>query len=231
MVLEVTVIFKILVVDDDKNTRKLICALLHRHGFETLQAEDGLSALKAMDQYHIDLVVLDLMMPNLNGYELTKQLRHVWENLPIMMVTAKQESMDKRKGFLVGTDDYMTKPFDDEELVLRIKALLRRAQIVSEHKVTFGNVTLDYDSLSVMREKEEVRLPQKEFYLLFKLLSYPNITFTRLQLMDEIWGLDSQTDDRTVNVHINRLREKFRDWTEFEIVTVRGLGYKAVKKI
>lgn len=225
------VIFKILVVDDDKNTRKFLCALLHRHGFETLQAEDGLSALKAMDQYHVDLVVLDLMMPNLNGYDLTTQLRQGWENLPIMMVTAKQESMDKRKGFLVGTDDYMTKPFDDQELVLRIKALLRRAQIVSEHKLTMGNVTLAYDSLSVMRNKEEIKLPQKEFYLLFKLLSYPNITFTRLQLMDEIWGLDSQTDDRTVNVHINRLREKFRDWTEFEIVTVRGLGYKAVKNI
>jgi DNA-binding response OmpR family regulator len=227
----VVVIFKILVVDDDKNTRKFICALLQRHGFETLQAEDGVAALKAMDQYHIDLVVLDLMMPNLNGYELTKQLRHVWENLPIMMVTAKQESMDKRKGFLVGTDDYMTKPFDDQELVLRIKALLRRAQIVSEHKMVLGDVTVDYDSLNVTRGKEEVKLPQKEFYLLFKLLSYPNITFTRLQLMDEIWGLDSQTDDRTVNVHINRLREKFRDWPEFEIITMRGLGYKAVKKI
>ncbi|MEY8356025.1 response regulator transcription factor [Lachnospiraceae bacterium 54-53] len=223
--------FRILVVEDDTNTRKLMCAVFRRNGFDALQAEDGMAALKIMDQQHVDLVVLDLMMPNLNGYELSKQLRLTWENLPILMVTAKQEPKDKRKGFLAGTDDYMTKPVDEEEMLLRIKALLRRAQIVSEHKLLLGEVTLNYDALTVTREKEEISLPQKEFYLLFKLLSYPNIIFTRLQLMDELWGMETSTNDHTLNVHINRLREKFRDWTEFEIVTVRGLGYKAVRKI
>ncbi len=223
--------FRILVVEDDTNTRKLMCAVLRKNGFEALQAEDGVAALEVMDKHHIDLVVLDLMMPNLDGYELTEQLRLTWENLPILMVTAKQEPKDKRKGFLVGTDDYMTKPVDEEEMVLRIKALLRRAQIASEHKLIVGNVTLDYDTLTVSRGSEEMKLPQKEFYLLFKLLSYSYITFTRLQLMDELWGMESETDDHTLDVHINRLRERFRDWPEFEIVTVRGLGYKAVKKV
>lgn len=223
--------FRILVVEDDTNTRKLMCAVLRQNGFEVLQAEDGVAALEVMDRQHVDLVVLDLMMPNLNGYELTKQLRLAWENLPILMVTAKQEPKDKRKGFLAGTDDYMTKPVDEEEMVLRIKALLRRAQIASEHKLIVGDVTLDYDTLTLSRGDEEIKLPQKEFQLLFKLLSYPSITFTRLQLMDELWGMDSETDDHTLNVHINRLRERFRNWPEFEIVTVRGLGYKAVKRV
>lgn len=222
--------FRILVVEDDTNTRKLMCAVLRRSGFEVLQAEDGIAALEVMDKQLVDLVILDLMMPNMNGYELTKQLRLNWDKLPILMVTAKQEPVDKRRGFLVGTDDYMTKPFDEEEMVLRIKALLRRAQIASEHKLIVGDVILDYDTLTLTRGEEEMKIPQKEFYLLFKLLSYPSITFTRLQLMDEIWGMDSETDDHTLNVHINRLRERFRYWPEFEIVTVRGLGYKAVKK-
>lgn len=223
--------FKILVVEDDVNTRKLMCAVLRQNGFEALQAEDGVAALEIMDKKQVDLVILDLMMPKMDGYELTRQLRQTWETLPILMVTAKQEAKDKRKGFLVGTDDYMTKPVDEEEMVLRIKALLRRAQIASDHKLTAGDITLNYDSLSVTRGQEEMMLPQKEFYLLFKLLSYPNIIFTRLQLMDEIWGMESETDDHTLNVHINRLRDRFRDWPEFEIVTVRGIGYKAVKKV
>lgn len=146
------------------------------------------------------------------------------------MVTAKQESKDKRQGFLVGTDDYMTKPVDEEEMVLRIKALLRRAQIACEHKLTIGDITLDYDALTVSCGEEVITLPQKEFYLLFKLLSYPNMIFTRLQLMDEIWGMESETDHHTLNVHINRLRDRFRERPEFEIVTIRGLGYKAVKR-
>ncbi|UNK16016.1 response regulator transcription factor [Paenibacillus sp. N3/727] len=221
---------KILVVEDDTNTRKLMCAVLKQNGFETYWAEDGIIALNLMEQQHFDLVVLDLMMPNMDGYELTRQLRLSWENLPILMVTAKQEPKDKRKGFLVGTDDYMTKPVDEQEMVLRIKALLRRAKIASEHKLTVDKVVLDYDALTVSREDKVITLPQKEFYLLFKLLSYPNMIFTRLQLMDEIWGMESETDDHTLNVHINRLRDRFRDWSEFDIVTVRGLGYKAVKK-
>ncbi|MCM3039638.1 response regulator transcription factor [Paenibacillus motobuensis] len=221
---------KILVVEDDTNSRKLMCAVLKQNGFETYGAEDGIIALKLMEQQHFDLVVLDLMMPNMDGYELTRQLRLSWENLPILMVTAKQEPNDKRKGFLVGTDDYMTKPVDEQEMVLRIKALLRRAKIASEHKLTVDKVVLDYDALTVSREDQMITLPQKEFYLLFKLLSYPNMIFTRLQLMDEIWGMESETDDHTLNVHINRLRDRFRDWSEFEIVTIRGLGYKAVRK-
>ncbi len=222
--------FKILVVEDDTNTRKLMCAVLKQNGFETYGAEDGIVALNLMEKHHVDLVVLDLMMPNMDGYEVTRQLRLSWKNLPILMVTAKQEPKDKRQGFLVGTDDYMTKPVDEEEMVLRIKALLRRAQIASDHKLTVGKAVLDYDALTVSREDEVITLPQKEFYLLFKLLSYPNMIFTRLQLMDEIWGMESETDDHTLNVHINRLRDRFRDWSEFEIVTVRGLGYKAVKR-
>lgn len=222
---------KILVVEDDVNIRKLMCAVLKQNGFETLQAADGLEALEVMDKYHVDLVILDLMMPNMDGYELTRQLRMTWATLPILMVTAKQEQSDKRKGFIVGTDDYMTKPVDEQEMVLRIKALLRRAQIAHDHKMTIGDVVLDYDSMTVSKGDEIITLPQKEFLILFKLLSYPNMIFTRLQLMDEIWGMESETDDHTLNVHISRLRERFRNWTEFEIITVRGVGYKAVKKI
>jgi len=223
--------FRILVVEDDTNTRKLMCAVIKQNGFETFQAEDGEKALELMDHQQIDLVMLDLMMPNMDGLELSRQLRSSYGNLPILMVTAKQEPADKRRGFLAGTDDYMTKPVDEQELILRIKALLRRAQIANDHKLSAGSVTLNYDFLTVQRGDEIISLPQKEFYLLFKLLSYPNMIFTRLQLMDEIWGMESETDDHTLNVHIGRLRDRFRNWPEFEIVTVRGIGYKAVKKI
>jgi len=171
------------------------------------------------------------MMPNMDGYELTRQLRSAWDNLPILMVTAKQEAVDKRQGFLAGTDDYMTKPVDEEEMILRIRALLRRAQIAAERKLIIGNAVLNYDALTVTCDNESVTLPQKEFLLLFKMLSYSGMIFTRLQLMDEIWGMDSETDDHTLNVHINRLRDRFRDWSQFEIITVRGIGYKAVKKV
>jgi len=222
--------FRVLIVEDDVNTRKLMCAVLKQNGFDTLQAEDGVAALELMDREHVDLVVLDLMMPNMDGYELTKQLRLSWDKLPILMVTAKHDSADKRKGFLVGTDDYMTKPVDEEEMILRIKALLRRAQIANDRKLIIGNAVLDYDSLTVSHDDNVQTLPQKEFQLLFKLLSYPGVIFTRIQLMDEIWGLESETDDHTLNVHIGRLRDRFRYWNDFEIMTVRGLGYKAVKK-
>ena len=223
--------FRILVVEDDTNTRKLMCAVLKQNGFEFLQAEDGVAALEVMDKEHVDLVVLDLMMPNMDGYELTRQIRQAWETMPVLMVTAKQEPHDKRQGFLAGTDDYMTKPVDEQEMVLRIKALLRRAQIASDRRLKIGNVVLDYDALTVTKDGEISTIPQKEFQLLFKLLSYPNMIFTRLQLMDEIWGVESETGDHTLNVHINRLRERFYGWSDFEIVTVRGLGYKAVKKV
>ncbi|MGV7116975.1 response regulator transcription factor [Paenibacillus sp. PK4536] len=218
----------ILVVEDDENARKLMCIVLQTKGFKTYWVEDGIKALEMMNKQHIDLVVLDLMMPNMDGYELTRQLRSLSEHLPILMVTAKQDSKDKREGFLVGADDYMTKPVDEEEMVLRIKALLRRSRIASEHKLNIGNIVLDYDALMVTRDEDGTILPAKEFYLLFKLLSYPNMIFTRLQLMDEIWGMESETDDHTLTVHINRLRNRFREWEEFEIIAIRGLGYKAV---
>lgn len=223
--------FQILVAEDDSNTRKLMEAVLREHGFNPLTAENGIEALKLMDRHHVDLVLLDIMMPGMDGYELTKQLRATDYTLPILMVTAKVLPEDKRKGFIVGTDDYMTKPVDEEEMILRIKALLRRAQIVNERRIIIGNVCLDYDSLTVTRLDESQTLPRKEFYLLYKLLSYPGKIFTRIQLMDEIWGMESQSDDNTINVHINRLRKRFEDYPEFTIETIRGLGYKAVKNI
>ena len=222
--------FHILVVDDDKHTRMLLKAILENANYTVTTANDGLEALDTLEKQHIDLVVLDIMMPNMDGYEFTKTIRQTDNALPILMVTAKQLPQDEKRGFLVGTDDYITKPIDEEKLLLRIKALLRRAQIVNEQKIIIGDVTLDYNSLTVSRKDEVIELPQKEFMLLYKLLSYPGKIFTRIQLMDEIWGSDSQTGWETVTVHINRLRKRFESWNEFEIVAVRGLGYKAVKK-
>lgn len=221
--------FHILVVDDDKNTRRLMSAVLKSNGYFPVLASDGQEALDILEKQHIDLMVVDIMMPNIDGYELTKQLRDSNSAMPILMVTAKQLQDDKRKGFLSGTDDYMTKPVDEVEMLLRINALLRRAKIANEHKMTIGNVVLDYDTLTVNRFNDIQTLPPKEFYLLYKLLSYPGKIFTRIQLMDEIWGMEADSADNTVNVHINRLRNRFETYPEFEIVTVRGLGYKAVK--
>lgn len=220
--------FHILVAEDDKSTARLMKAVLKHNGYEVFQASNGVEALEIMDNQHIDLIVLDIMMPVMDGYELTEQLRSCGDMTPILMVTAKQLPEEKCKGFLVGTDDYMVKPVNEDEMLLRIKALLRRAQIANEHKLHVGKVTLDYDALTVSREGVSQTLPQKEFYLLYKLLSYPDKIFTRLQLMDEIWGMNSETVDTTVNVHVNRLRKRFDEWPEFEIVAIRGIGYKAV---
>ncbi|MBQ8146073.1 MAG: response regulator transcription factor [Clostridia bacterium] len=222
--------FNILVVDDDKNTRLFLKAVLEGAGYTVYTANNGVDALSVMDSEHVDLVVLDVMMPIMDGYELTKILRENQDNLPILMISAKQLPKDKHMGFLAGTDDYITKPIDDEEMLYRIKALLRRAKIANEHKIFIGDVTLDYDSLTVTKGNEVTELPQKEFLLLFKLLSYPGKIFTRIQLMDEIWGADSETGWETVTVHIGRLRKRFEGWDEFQIEAVRGLGYKAVKK-
>lgn len=221
--------FQILVVEDDRHARLLMEAVLEDNGFDVVLADNGEAALAVLDTRHIDLMITDIMMPVMDGYTLTGMLREAGSDLPILMVTAKEMQRDRKKGFFVGTDDYMVKPIDEEEMILRIHALLRRAKIVSERKIMVGDVILSYDSLTVSRNEEKIVLPQKEFYLLYKLLSYPDRTFTRLQLMDEIWGMDSESDEKTVNVHINRLREHFGTWPEFEIVTVRGLGYKAVK--
>ena len=223
--------FQIMVVDDDKNTRLFLKAVLEAENYTVLTAENGEDALALMDTNHVDLVVLDIMMPKMDGYEFTQALRESNNNLPILMVSAKQLPSDKKHGFMVGTDDYMTKPIDEEEMLWRIKALLRRARIASEHRIVLGDVVLDYDSLTVSRKGETQELPQKEFMLLYKLLSYPGKIFTRIQLMDEIWGADSETGWETVTVHIGRLRKRFEGWNEFEIVSVRGLGYKAVKKV
>lgn len=227
----VMVMFHILVVDDDKNTRRLLRAVLETANYTVTTANDGEEALAVMDREHVDLVVLDIMMPRMDGYAFTSLLRAANSDLPILMVTAKQLPTDRKQGFLVGTDDYMTKPIDEEEMLLRIKALLRRAKIVSEHRILLGDVVLDYTSFSVTKNGETQTLPQKEFLLLYKLLSYPGKTFTRIQLMDDIWGSESESGWETVTVHIGRLRKRFEGWDEFEIQSVRGLGYRAVKKV
>lgn len=223
--------FNILVIDDDKNARYLMQEILEGAGYHVLSAENGAKAFDIMENNHIDLVIVDIMMPVINGYEFTSSIREFNKELPILMVSAKQSSEDRKKGFKLGIDDYMSKPIDNEELLLRIKALLRRANMLSEKKLQIGDVVLDYDSLTVSKNDEVYELPQKEFYLLFKLLSYPNKIFTRIQLMDEIWGLDCETSSDTLSVHILRLRKRFENWDEFRIESIRGLGYKAVKNV
>ena len=223
--------FHILVADDDKHTRMLLRAVLESENYTVSTAENGEQALELLDREHIDLVILDVMMPEMDGYEFTRIVRQTDSTLPILMVTAKHLPEDEKKGFLVGRDDYITKPIDEEKLLLRIKALLRRARIVSEQRIVIGEVILDYNSFTVTRGDEVQVLPQKEFMLLYKLLSYPGQIFTRIQLMDEIWGTDSETGWETVTVHVGRLRKRFEGWNEFEIVAVRGLGYKAVKQV
>lgn len=223
--------FHVLIAEDDTNTRKLMSAVLRQSGYEVVTACDGVEAMELLEARQIDLIILDIMMPRMDGYQLTQKVRESGSTVPILMVTAKEASQDIITGFRAGTDDYMVKPVDEEEMLLRIAALLRRAQISNEHRLTVGKTLLDYDSLTVQAPgSSSTELPQKEFLILFKLLSYPNKIFTRRQLMDEIWNLYSDTDERTIDVHINRLRDKFRENPDFEIVTVRGLGYKAVRK-
>lgn len=221
----------ILIVDDNEKIRKLIEIYLKREGFQVFHGEDGEVALEVMDKTKIDLMIVDVMMPKKDGYELVKELREANYTLPILMVTAKDTYPDKKMGFDLGVDDYMTKPIDMDELILRINALFRRSKIFVDKEIVLGNLTLDLDNLEVKTHTESVLLPKKEFYLLYKLLSYPNKILTRQELMDDIWGYDSEADERTVDVHIKRLREKFKEYKEFEIVTIRGLGYKGVHKI
>lgn len=223
--------FHILVVDDNDSIRKLMATYLERDGYRVSSADDGIKALSIIEHESVDLMIADIMMPNMDGYDLTKEIRSSNFNFPILMVTAKESFEDKKRGFLSGTDDYMVKPIDFDEMLLRVAALLRRAKISNEHKISIGDVVLDYDALTLTTKNEIHELPKKEFYLLFKLLSYPKKIFTRADLMDEIWGYDNETDERTIDVHIKRLREKFDDLEEFKIITVRGLGYKAEKSI
>ena len=221
----------VLAIEDEENIRKIIYKVLSREGYHVFEASSAEEGLDIIDKNLINLIVLDLTLPKMDGYEFTKELREANIEIPILMATAHQLRIDKHKGFMAGTDDYMTKPLDMDEFVLRIKALLRRSKIVNERKITIGKVTLDYDSLTVTREDDKQTLPQKEFYLLYKLLSYPDKIFTRIELMDEIWGYETDSDDTTINVHVNRLRKRFDKYPEFEIKAIRGLGYKAVKKI
>ena len=222
--------FTILVAEDDLALQRMMCAFLGLNGYQAIPAGNGEEALAQIERTMPDLVIADVMMPVMDGWELTQELRRAYPLLPIMLVTARTTLEDKRTGFACGADDYLTKPVDLDELLLHVGALLRRSQAMTSHKLTVGETLLDYDSLTVSRGDLSITLPKKEFYLLFKLLSSPRQIFTRRQLMDEIWGMDAQSDERTVDVHIKRLREKCEVFPDFEIVTVRGLGYKAEKR-
>lgn len=222
--------FNILVAEDNIDLLDIICVKLRKNGYNPIPARNGLEALDILDTNFVDLLITDIMMPDMDGFELIKSLRDADYSLPILVITAKTAMSDMKTSFTTGADDYITKPVNYEELILRIEALLRRAKITNNKKITIGQTVVDYDALTVTYNKNEMLLPQKEFYLLYKLLSYPNKIFTRQQLMDEFWGFNSDSDEHTVTVHINRLRDKMKKNPDFEIITIRGLGYKAVIK-
>ncbi|WP_418461779.1 response regulator transcription factor [Frisingicoccus sp.] len=222
--------FNILVVEDDKELRDLFCAVLTDNGYNAFSATDGENAFDILDGAYIDLVISDIMMPKMDGIEMTKALREAGYEMPVLMITAKDGAADKRDGFRAGTDDYMVKPIDVNEMVWRVEALLRRSQVVSQRRAKIGGTELNCDALSVSYNGQTVELPQREFFLLFKLVASPNRIFTRIQIMDEVWGVGSGADSHTLDVHISRLRDRFKDNPDFEIVTVRGLGYKVVKR-
>ena len=222
--------FRILVVEDDAELRELFRQVLGKNGYQAVGAADGVQALDALDNDYYDLIISDVMMPVMDGYELVRQLREAGITIPVLMITAKDGFDDMRTGFLSGTDDYMVKPVNVNEMVLRVGALLRRAQMIAERKQTLGRTVLECDSYTATRDGVSIALPQKEFLLLYKMASFPGKIFTRQQLMDEIWGYGSETDAHTVDVHIGRLRDRFRDNPDFRIVTMRGVGYKVVKQ-
>lgn len=219
----------ILLVEDDEKLSKLFYTVLSKQGFNVYIANNGIEGFNILENNHIDLIISDIMMPQMNGYDFTENVRKINEEIPILMITAKDDFNSKQKSFLIGIDDYMVKPIDVNEMILRVHALLRRSKIAHDKKQVIGGTVLEYDSLSVTRDNETIVLAQKEFYLLYKLLSYPNKVFTRNQLMDEIWGVDSPSDLQTIDVHINRLRRRFENNPDFKIITVRGLGYKVIK--
>lgn len=220
--------FNILIVEDDKNLRKLIVTCLKKSGYNTYEAVNGNEALDILDKNYINLIVSDVMMPQMDGFELTKELRESQYNIPILLITAKSDIKDKKQGFLLGADDYMVKPINIEELILRVQVLLKRSKSVNERKIKIGDFIIDYDQMSVKRNEKIYNLTQKEFLLLYKLLSTPDTIFTRQELIEEIWGLESESDYRTIDVHIKRIREKICDTNEFEIITIRGIGYKSI---
>ena len=223
---------KILIAEDDRELRQLFSHVLMKNGYTVRGVSNGREALDALDKEYYDLIILiisDIMMPEIDGYELVRQLRGVGNNTPVLMITAKSTFDDMRLGFLSGTDDYMVKPVNVNEMVLRVGALLRRSQMINERRQVIGDTVLECDSLTVTTPQESFVLPQKEFMVLYKMASFPGRIFTRQQLMDEIWGYDNESDTHTVDVHIGRLRERFRDSRDFKIVTIRGVGYKVVR--
>ena len=222
--------FKILIVEDDKELSQLFKKVLEKNGYQIKCASDGLQALKTLDTTYIDLIISDIMMPVMDGYELVSRLRAAGYQIPVLMITAKGTFDDMRQGFLSGSDDYMVKPVNVNEMVLRVGALLRRAQILSAHKIIIGSTEFDYDQMTVKIGSEIQVLPKKEFLLLYKLAASPGRTFTKQQLMDDVWGVETEADPHTIEVHIGRIRERFKENSDFEIVTMRGIGYKVVKK-
>jgi len=220
--------FNILIAEDESDIRHMIAEYLKNNGFNTFEAADGESALSILDETHIDLLITDIMMPKINGYILTKDLRGFGYELPILMVTAKETIDDVETGFRSGTDDYMVKPVVLRELLLRVNALLKRAKIASDKIIKLKNSEFNYETFTAVINGKSFSIPKKEFLLLFRLLSQPGKIFTRQQLLDEIWGYDSQSGEGTVNVHISRLRERFADCQDFEIITVKGLGIKVM---
>ncbi len=222
--------FNILVAEDDNNILKLMEIRLKHAGYDVFTAKDGEDALKKFEENHIDLIIADVMMPEKDGLTLISEIRASGSSVPAIMVTARGALEDKAQGFLVGIDDYMVKPIEFDELLFRIKALLRRAKIVSERKLSVGQVTLDYDALTVSApDRVGVTLTKREFSILFKLLSYPELSFTKGQLFEEFWGYDSESDEDTVKVFINRIRSKIKDYPEIDVETIRGIGYKGVR--
>ena len=222
--------FSILVAEDDTTLNRMICAKLKQANYEPFAAFDGEEALAVLEREHIDLVISDVMMPKMDGLMLTRTLRNAKFHLPILMITAKDQMEDMEKGFVAGTDDYMVKPIKLQEMLLRIGALLRRSELVNQKRVVIAGTILDYDALSVAWGDTTEEIPPKEFYLLFKLLNHPGKIFTRQELLDEIWGPDSDSDSRNIDAHIKKLRKRFMSNPDFDILTVRGLGYKAVHK-
>lgn len=220
---------KIMIAEDDRELRRLFTHVLIKNGYSVKEVSNGQEALDVIDREYFDLIISDIMMPIVDGYQLVRMLRDSGNNTPVMMITAKDAFDDLRMGFLSGTDDYMIKPVNVNEMVLRVQALLRRAQMINERKQTLGNTVLECDTFTVTTDNEVISLPQKEFMLLYKLASYPGRIFTRQQLMDDVWGYNSDSDSHTVDVHIGRLRDRFRENKDFKIVTIRGVGYKVVK--
>lgn len=219
----------ICIAEDDAHIRGLMLEYLNREGFRILEANDGRQALQCLENLQVDLLITDLMMPRINGIELITEVRKIDRDIPVLIITAKEMFEDKKMGFLAGADDYMVKPIDIHEMVLRVNALLRRVKSVSERRLTFGGTCMEYDTWTVTDNTGTKMLPQKEFQLLYKMLSYPGQIFTRQQLLDDIWGMNNYEDSHTLDVHISRLRERFKDNVDFKIVTIRGLGYRVVK--